>query len=130
MTVTRLDVRFFQARRKTMTPDEIATALGNGKTGEELLAAYLATMERINAYRKRTFVPENRLTLGYGHPKTMVIPPEVLADREKRYAITPRDLSAARLGDPLPGYSALERRVERVRVTLPVWVRHVDQRSL
>jgi hypothetical protein len=32
-----------------------------------------------------------------------------LADRDKRYTITPRSLTAALLGDPLPGYSALER---------------------
>ena len=37
-------------------------------------------------------------------------PEEVLADRNKRLMLRPRDLSAAYFGDPLPGYSALERR--------------------
>jgi hypothetical protein len=35
---------------------------------------------------------------------------EVLADRDARKNLAPRDLSAAFFGDPLPGYSALERR--------------------
>jgi hypothetical protein len=34
-----------------------------------------------------------------------------LADRDKRYTIPPRDLTAQVFGDPLPGYSALEQRV-------------------
>lgn len=35
---------------------------------------------------------------------------DVLAERDYRAGLTPRDLSAALMGDPLPGYSALERR--------------------
>lgn len=38
------------------------------------------------------------------------IPDEVWADRDRRLGLTPRDLSATLCGDPLPGYSALERR--------------------
>jgi hypothetical protein len=38
------------------------------------------------------------------------IPQEVLADRDYRADLPPRSLSAAFFGDPLPGYSALERR--------------------
>lgn len=38
------------------------------------------------------------------------IPDAVLEDRERRYLIQPRDLVASIAGDPLPGYSALDRK--------------------
>jgi hypothetical protein len=37
------------------------------------------------------------------------VPGKVLAERAKRAAIYPRDLTAAIFGDPLPGYSALDK---------------------
>lgn len=37
------------------------------------------------------------------------IPPHVLADRDRRLNMNPRDLSIVPLGDPLPGYSAADR---------------------
>lgn len=40
----------------------------------------------------------------------IIIPPEVLEDRDHRSDLAPRNLTAAFCGDPLPGYSALERR--------------------
>jgi hypothetical protein len=36
------------------------------------------------------------------------VPPEVLADRDRRMSLAPRSIVAAIAGDPLPGYSALE----------------------
>lgn len=36
--------------------------------------------------------------------------PIALAERDRRLALAPRSLSAALCGDPLPGYSALDRR--------------------
>lgn len=36
--------------------------------------------------------------------------PDILRERDRRLALPPRDLTAAFCGDPLPGYSALERR--------------------
>lgn len=38
-----------------------------------------------------------------------LVTPEALADRDYRLSLAPRDLTAAFCGDPLPGYSALER---------------------
>jgi hypothetical protein len=35
------------------------------------------------------------------------------AQRDRKLALTPRNLTAAILGDPLPGYSALDRRTAR-----------------
>ena len=40
----------------------------------------------------------------------ITVPQSVLADRERRYQLEPRDLTAAIFGDPLPGMSALDRR--------------------
>lgn len=40
----------------------------------------------------------------------IVAPPEVIAEHTRRSSLRPRDLTAFLLGDPLPGYSALERR--------------------
>lgn len=37
-------------------------------------------------------------------------PTSALDDRDRRLATAPRDLTAALMGDPRPGYSALERR--------------------
>lgn len=42
--------------------------------------------------------------------KSIHIPLSVLAEREHRLAVNPRDYTAAFFGDPLPGYSALDRR--------------------
>jgi hypothetical protein len=42
-------------------------------------------------------------------------PPAVLAERDHRMAIAPRDTTAAILGDPLPGRSALDRRIMEER---------------
>jgi hypothetical protein len=38
------------------------------------------------------------------------LPASAIADREARYATPPRSLTALLCGDPLPGFSALERR--------------------
>lgn len=43
-------------------------------------------------------------------PERTIVPAFVLEDRERRYQLAPRDLTAALLGDPLPGLSALEQR--------------------
>ena len=38
------------------------------------------------------------------------IPEDVLADRDRRKELSPESITAAQLGDPLPGYSALTKR--------------------
>lgn len=46
-----------------------------------------------------------------GWDKSMTRPTEdMLQERDRRSAMMPRDITAALFGDPLPGYSALERR--------------------
>jgi plasmid stabilization system protein ParE len=44
------------------------------------------------------------------NPDMTQVPPELIEDRDRRYSIMPRDLTALLCGDPLPGMSALERR--------------------
>ena len=43
-------------------------------------------------------------------PDVTHVPPEVLADRDRRMQLAPRDLTAAIMGDPLPTCSYLESR--------------------
>jgi hypothetical protein len=45
--------------------------------------------------------------------KTLIIPDGVMAEREYRLSLRPRDLTAAIAGDPLPGMSALEKKRRR-----------------
>jgi len=40
--------------------------------------------------------------------RPLEVPDHVLAERERRYQLTPCDLTALLLGDPLPGFSALD----------------------
>ena len=44
----------------------------------------------------------------------MIAPAHVLAERDARLALHPRDITAAIAGDPLPGNSALDRKMGRV----------------
>jgi IS30 family transposase len=44
------------------------------------------------------------------------VPEHVLAERDRRLAQRPRDLTAAIAGDPLPGMSALEKRARAASV--------------
>lgn len=41
---------------------------------------------------------------------SLSVPSQVWADRERRCALEPATITAALCGDPLPGYSALDRR--------------------
>ena len=40
---------------------------------------------------------------------TVTVPDHVIAERDHRATLVPRDTTALRMGDPLPGYSAAER---------------------
>jgi len=64
--------------------------------------------------------PAGALTMRVNRkPDVVVAPPpvpqQVIADRDRRAALAPRSLIAALAGDPLPGYSALERRSDHFR---------------
>jgi hypothetical protein len=49
-----------------------------------------------------------RKSLRTGHAVKQEAPDCILAERQRRLMTPPRDLTAALLGDPPPGYSALE----------------------
>jgi len=80
-------------RSELKSVEYIAKAMGRGRT---------AIAE---AVKGRTI-----LHLHERHDTKMVVPDSVIADRDRRYGLVPRDLTAALAGDPLPGMSALERR--------------------
>ncbi len=54
--------------------------------------------------------PPNSQPMRCGAVEQIVVDSDALADREKRLSLIPRDSTAALMGDPLPGYSALCRR--------------------
>lgn len=77
------------------------TGLTNRQVGEVLGIAHKTVSALIHDNRRYRPVEEIA---------PVAAPSTVLAEREYRLALAPRDLTAALFGDPLPGYSALERR--------------------
>lgn len=59
------------------------------------------------AYRKRAPGARDHVL---GHVQFMVPDADALAERDYRLSLAPRSLVAAVAGDPLPGFSALDRR--------------------
>lgn len=64
---------------------------------------------RERAKRKSYYLPTSSYRPGK-QPASSRPSEALIAARDARARITPRDLTAQLLGDPLPGYSALERR--------------------
>jgi hypothetical protein len=67
---------------------------------------------------KKSRLAERKMPAGAGlknqQPgKSLEIPQSVLLDRERRLELAPRDITAALMGDPIPGRSALDRRQSR-----------------
>lgn len=60
--------------------------------------------QRKSILPRRSLIPQDEIE------SRSTIPADVMADRERRMTLAPRSLSAAQFGDPLPGYSALDRR--------------------
>lgn len=66
-------------------------------------------------YRKRPMTLGEIITI-YGYDGGDDMPPNhrptaaMLADRDKRYYQTTRTLTSILMGDPVPGYSALDRK--------------------
>ena len=92
---------------RSLTPDQIHTARLMRREGKSI--EYIAR----HMNRGRTLIGE--VCRGYARvvqqqAPVLNIPDSVLAEREARLALSPRDLTAAIAGDPLPGMSALERR--------------------
>ncbi len=78
---------------KKMKWENIAEAMGKSYSATHAKYNYIMTA------RARIYVSNG-----------VTIPDERDLDRRHRQTLEPRDLTAAFMGDPLPGYSALERR--------------------
>jgi hypothetical protein len=78
--------------------EEIADAVGFSISAISEAARPVA-LRRIRARKRVQFDAVDRVS----------IPDAVLIEREKRYSLAPRDLTAAFFGDPLPGYSHYDR---------------------
>lgn len=88
------------------SPDEIVAVFGGRYTYDEIVAAvrHLRAVQRqryAQTYARRGWLELTR---------TIAVSHDALAERDQRLALMPRDLTALICGDPLPGYSALERR--------------------
>lgn len=90
-----------------LTSDEIHTARLMRREGKtiESIAQHLG--------RSRGLIGEvchGHTRVVHNDAQAVHIPAPVLAARDARLALSPRDLTAAIAGDPLPGMSALDRR--------------------
>jgi len=100
--------------------EEIASALGrSGKAIHAKLMKLRKTPEQLRADRakRRKYAVEQYPSRkhGAGFTETSRNDPDedVLAERNYRLGLIPRDLTAAMFGDPPPGYSALDRRAQQ-----------------
>lgn len=86
-------------RRRNMTLRQIGEAFGCSK--ERMRSEFHARGKTTRDNRKNPDLP----------PARRVEPnQQAMAERDYRRTLTPRNLTAEFFGDPLPGYSALERR--------------------
>lgn len=110
--------RALEMRSRGMTPEKIGHALARSSKAVRTKFSWLAMSQsqrvKRNEYeRARRMGQDKTLTKIAGitfeaHKSRM--PEEVSSERNSRFSIAPRDLTAAFFGDPLPGYSALDRR--------------------
>lgn len=100
---TRKAIRMLKAKAPMHA---VIAMLGNRFTATEINL-------RVEAYRARqreVHKPHGWASLGLTRfDNAMDIPAAVLAERELRATLVPRDTTAFFLGDPLPGYSAADR---------------------
>ena len=93
--------KILEMRAEGRTLKEIGQAIG---------FSFSSVADVINGRRRR--VKNYRVVRAQPHADCVnQRPPDyVIAERDRRYTVAPRDNTAALLGDPLPGYSALDRR--------------------
>jgi len=112
-------------REAAGAPEDRYTAIGKAldRTYYSVRARYNAFGSNFAGENKRPyhghpsghFVEHRRRVIVDGEAVTVErrVPDEVLAERDRRQALEPINLTAAFCGDPLPGYSALDRRQSR-----------------
>lgn len=97
--------------------EEIARRLGRSRKAVNARLAWLRLPQekkdyraaRKRKYEKDNYVGRNAKKTGFFTPSARPAE-DVIVERDRRLALQPRDLTALLFGDPLPGYSALERR--------------------
>jgi hypothetical protein len=113
--------RLKQMNSEGTSYEDIAEVLGRSvKSIKAKLAMLRMTTEQLRAYRakKRKYAADQypgRKAIGSGFSDLPGARPDedIIAERDRRLALSPRSLTAAFCNDPLPGYSALDRRVEQ-----------------
>lgn len=110
--------RMNKMQSEGISHDVIAVSLGRSLKAVNAKLAMLrmpAAKKAIRAEKKKQYATENypgRKAKGVGFftPSSAHPGMTILEERNTRLALAPRDLTAAFFGDPLPGYSALEKR--------------------
>src|SRR5437868_917874 len=100
--------------KRPWTDEEVKTAVAMREAGARYTEIG-AALGRHKAGVRTKLVEEQRRTTTSHVVETLRVPEHVLAERDRRYALTPCDLTALLLGDPLPGYRALDRALEGAR---------------
>lgn len=97
--------------------EEMRTMRRNGKSWKFLAAAFKCSTATVRrhmgvGFDNRRYYDSRiswRVLNIEGPHRAMVVPAHVITERDVRLATEPRDLTAELFGDPLPGYSALDR---------------------
>lgn len=109
-------------KRIEFTPEQSAEMRAmrrNGKSWDEIAILFGVSHWTIRQHIIGKYPERNRRTmprgmrmvdLNLGPINRPFVPEDRLADRDRRATLEPRDLTASFFGDPLPGYSALDRR--------------------
>ena len=92
------------ARQLGRTVEKVRGALDYNWADRKRSASYRNRQKERNALKCPTLPELKNIPPG----KPIEIPASVIEDREHRFQLKPRDLTAFRCGDPLPGYSALD----------------------
>lgn len=102
-------------RRLYWTDQQWATAHTMRTEGKSLLDISQAigcckekVRQELSVKKPSTNGPRHKF-LGFDAFVRPEISESAMADRDRRFGLRPRDLTASMFGDPLPGYSALDR---------------------
>lgn len=88
------------------SPDRIVAVFDGRYTWEEIVEG----VKQLRAHNRKRYSEIYLSKKRIEYVKKTYIPEAVLAERDRRAREVHRDLTAMIMGDPLPGYSALERR--------------------
>jgi len=101
------EAKFARRMLRAQRPrEEILAAFGNRYDWDAICDA----VKWLRAEQRRRYAQTYARRPEIDHVRMIDVPPDALAERDRRAQVPPRDLTAAVCGDPLPGYSALDRR--------------------